>query len=362
VIDDVIQARPDSVRRARLEGRELADSRAAVRFDTFLFASAATVLITRAYLAATGYPQVGGHSELHVAHVLWGGLLLGTAMTIMMVALGSTARFWASLIGGIGFGLFIDEIGKFLTKDVNYFFRPAVAIIYGILITAYLLGRELLSRLPMTGERTRAIVAIAIADNQLGQLSETRRTTVRTLLDAYSTDPADDALRGLLDSAPVRQRRSIEEWAVAASNLMHRTFLRAARQRWVRVLVIAILTLDVLLALADVGYLLIAKTFSDLDPSRVSPSDVANFVGSAVQVAFIGVGLILIARHHWQFGLRTIRVGLFIALMYTTMMEFEDQQFHALVDFAGHAIMFAVVGAAAEAERRGEIGSSTTAG
>ena len=55
----------------------MADSRASIRFDTFLFAAAATVLITRTYLKLTGYPQVGGHSQLHVAHVLWGGLLLG---------------------------------------------------------------------------------------------------------------------------------------------------------------------------------------------------------------------------------------------------------------------------------------------
>src|SRR6202012_2430266 len=124
------------------------------------------------YLAATGYPQVGGHTQLHIAHVLWGGLLLGIAMTIMMTALGSTAKFWASLMGGVGFGLFIDEVGKFLTKDVNYFFRPAIAIIYGTLITAYVLGREILGRIKMTGARARAIAAIAIANDQLGQLSQ----------------------------------------------------------------------------------------------------------------------------------------------------------------------------------------------
>ncbi len=160
----------------------MADSRASIRFDTFLFTSAATVLITRTYLELTGYPQIGGHSQLHIAHVLWGGLLLFVAMTIMMVSVGSTAKFWASLIGGIGFGLFIDEIGKFLTKDVNYFFKPAIAIIYGVLITAYVIGREVLRRVKLTGPRTRALVAIGIADNELGQLTEARRDTLRALL------------------------------------------------------------------------------------------------------------------------------------------------------------------------------------
>ncbi|MGH3544915.1 MAG: hypothetical protein ACRDPW_03165, partial [Mycobacteriales bacterium] len=36
-----------------------------------LVSAVATVLITRAFLALAGYPQVGGET-LHVAHVLWG--------------------------------------------------------------------------------------------------------------------------------------------------------------------------------------------------------------------------------------------------------------------------------------------------
>jgi len=42
--------------------------------------------------------------------------------------------------------------------------------------------------------------------------------------------------------------------------------------------------------------------------------------------------------------LQLIRSGLFLALMFTTMMEFQDQQLHALADFAVYAILFAIVG------------------
>jgi len=56
--------------------------RSAVRRDhaenymlTSLVAFAVTVIATRVYLELTGYPQLG-NSVLHIAHALWGGLLL----------------------------------------------------------------------------------------------------------------------------------------------------------------------------------------------------------------------------------------------------------------------------------------------
>ena len=51
-----------------------------------LVSFAATVIITRLFLELTGYPQIG-NSELHIAHVLWGGLLLFVAALIPLLFL-----------------------------------------------------------------------------------------------------------------------------------------------------------------------------------------------------------------------------------------------------------------------------------
>lgn len=331
---------------------EFADSRAAVRFDTFLFAAAATVLITRTILAASGYPQVGG-GGLHVAHVLWGGLLLGIAMTIMMISLGSAAKFWASLVGGVGFGLFIDEIGKFLTKDVNYFFRPAIAIIYGVLITAYVVGRELLARRELTSARVRAIAAIAVADDALGQLTPGRLALVRGLLASYCDDPQGALLDQLLGSTSDRHRTSFEESFAAAASRLHRIFVALADRRWARTLLFVALAVQTLGSLVVDAIAMITVLTSDTHPSALA---VTTFAGSATQTLLVAAGLLLVVRGKWGAGLRLIRAGLFVTLMFTLVMEFAREQFGALADFVLVAALITVVGATISAERRGDVG------
>ena len=80
--------------------------------DLFMAAGASTVLIIRLLLRLADYPQVGG-ATLHIAHLLWGGLLMTLALLLLLSYTGPGIRQWTAVIGGVGFGLFIDEIGKF---------------------------------------------------------------------------------------------------------------------------------------------------------------------------------------------------------------------------------------------------------
>ncbi len=114
------------------------------RIDTFVLAGVITILGTRAFLAVAGYPQLGDNS-VHIAHVLFGGVFLTLAFLIVLLS-DTPNKLFAALLGGIGFGLFIDEIGKFITQDNNYFYEPAVGIIYVSFLLIWFISRLLIVR------------------------------------------------------------------------------------------------------------------------------------------------------------------------------------------------------------------------
>jgi len=101
--------------------------------DKYLFilliSFAISVSFTRLFLNLTGFPKIGG-GELHFAHVLWGGLILFLAVLILLIFANRSVFYISSAAAGIGMGLFIDEIGKFITSTNDYFYPPAAPVIY----------------------------------------------------------------------------------------------------------------------------------------------------------------------------------------------------------------------------------------
>ena len=118
------------------------------RAETYLLISlagfAGSVIVTRLFLALTGYPQIG-NSVLHIAHALWGALLLLVAVLLPLLLANGWAFTVSALLSGLGAGLFIDEVGKFITQANDYFFPPAAPVIYAfflLLVLLYLFVRR----------------------------------------------------------------------------------------------------------------------------------------------------------------------------------------------------------------------------
>jgi hypothetical protein len=114
-----------------------------------------TVILVRLFLQLTGYPQIGS-GTLHIAHLLWGGVCLFVAVLLVLIWDNPGALRSAAVLSGVGIGLFIDEVGKFITQSNDYFFPPAAPIIYGFfLVTVFI---YLYVRRPDELEPRRAMV------------------------------------------------------------------------------------------------------------------------------------------------------------------------------------------------------------
>lgn len=146
------------------------DSDAGDMLELLLVISVATILINRAFLALTDYPQIA-FGSFHIAHMLWGGLLMLVSLILVFYYWNPSIRRLAALISGIGFGLFIDELGKFITQDNDYFFKPTIAIIYIIFIAMYLIFRRMVGLYPLS---QREITVNEAIRNELESSSESR--------------------------------------------------------------------------------------------------------------------------------------------------------------------------------------------
>ena len=127
------------------------------------------------------------------------------ALVFGWLLLGSTPRVVAVVMGGIGFGLFLDEVGKFVTKDNDYFYGPSAEIMYLLVVLILLISRFVRDLKRPSVPEAIANAAVIAADGVAHGLPESRRRQAADLLDFAEARDADPALvthiRGLLDAS-----------------------------------------------------------------------------------------------------------------------------------------------------------------
>jgi hypothetical protein len=156
-----------------------------------LLSFAASVILTRLLLELTGYPQLGD-GTLHIAHVLWGGLLLFIAALLPLLIANRSVYSAGGLLSGVGVGLFIDEVGKFITQTNDYFYPPAAPIIYACFLLTVLLYLQV--RRPPTrnsrAELYRALDALAeVLDHDLDAVERGELETRLQRVVQQTTEP-----------------------------------------------------------------------------------------------------------------------------------------------------------------------------
>lgn len=178
----------------RARSRFLRDFEGGAHLDIFLVAAITAVLAIRVFLRLTNYPQMGG-GALHIAHVLWGGLLMLAGVVTLLSWRGRMTRQLGALLAGLGFGAFIDEVGKFVTADTDYFYRPAVLVIYIVFVLIYLAVRSIHRERLASSDEYLVNALAELEEVAVGDLDLEERD--RALHYLERSDPADPMVRHL---------------------------------------------------------------------------------------------------------------------------------------------------------------------
>ena len=308
--------------------------------DTFLVSAVATVLIIRIFLEATGYPQLGGNG-LHIAHVLWGGLGMLVAIVLLLLFLSSSTRLIAALVGGAGFGAFIDELGKFVTSDNDYFFKPTAALVYALFVVLFLATREVRRFRALSPEES-LVNAVELAKKvAIGTLTADERDRALELVDrADQTHPLVAPLRETFRSAglaPVEFARV--RWVSSAGS---RRYAAIVSSRWFRRVIAAIFILAgvVFLLSTTATAALIAGSLLGFNEARAALDEEAggSTIASLIQAIATVVAGVLIVKG--VFALRRSRIrayrafelAILVDLLLAQPLAFLDTGFGAAVD------------------------------
>src|SRR5215469_13742205 len=149
--------------------------------ENFLVSAIVSIFVIRTYLHFAHYPKIGA-GEFHIAHLLWGGFFMMAALLILLSFLNEKAAVISSIVGGVGFGTFIDELGKFITSDNNYFFQPTIALIYMLFVLLFLAFRALEQRQRFTPQERLANALDLVRDVALRQATPADRALADELV------------------------------------------------------------------------------------------------------------------------------------------------------------------------------------
>ena len=311
--------------------------------EVFLVTAVSSVLCIRFFLAVTGYPQLGGRG-LHIAHVLVGGVFMMVAMVILLAYINKSAFYVGAVLGGFGFGAFIDEVGKFITQDNNYFFQPAVALIYVAFILIYL-TKEFICRGPVLSEHEKLINVLEITKEAvLNDLDfQERKRALDLVGDCNASVPMARVLKDLLygiDSVPVPEPGVYSR----VKNYARSFYDRMVQKKWFVNVVIAFFVLQSIftLILSAMVLILLVLAGGDGMPPTLHFSDVGGLVASAAAAVLVAAGVMKI-RNSRLVAYNYFRNAILVQILLVQVFIFYEEQLAALTTLAVNIVVLLVL-------------------
>ena len=315
--------------------------------ETFLVSAVAAFLGVRFFLGVTGYPRLGG-GGLHIAHMLWGGTLMVAGVLLLLSYLGQRIRRAAAVIAGLGFGLFIDELGKFITSDNDYFYRPAIALIYVVFVLLFLWWRSLERHRVWDEQTYLANALMLLQDAALHDLDPTEKYHLVRWL--RQSGDAGTTLLGNIEQVVAARRPDLPRRNAIGVRLrrIQRLVAGGLRSPWAGRFAIVVLLIRLLAAVTASLALVYA-------PNATGPGETVDLpllLASAVSGGLTLVGVVYLILRSRAHALRWFRRSILASIFLTDLFTFYYQQLGAVADLAVDLILLAVFEALLEAEHR----------
>jgi len=316
-----------------------------------LISFAASVALTRLFLELTGYPQLG-NAELHIAHVLWGGLLLFVAALLPLIFANRWAYSMGALCGGLGVGLFIDEVGKFITQSNDYFYPAAAPLIYAMFLLTVLIYTQIRRshRHSARAELYRALDGLQeVLDHDLDpQERHALEIRLRVIAETAEKPAFSNLAQALLDFLSSEDLALVPDVATFWERII--AWAVKIEARWIPIRRLKGVVIGGLIGLGVVQILsMVRLIWAALDPVYLermlalliaggkvtSASATAWFAGRMVLegligLMLIGAGLFMVFGKD-QFGIRMAYYGLLLSLTVTNLLVFFFEQFSTII-------------------------------
>ena len=350
--------------------------------EDFFVSAVGALLAIRFYLMLTGYGQLRIGS-LHIAHLVWGGLFMLASLVILLSTLNRRAKSTAAVAGGVGFGAFIDELGKFITSENNYFFEPAIAIIYIVFVVVFLIIRTISRRRALSPPQSTAnIFSIAAQGSLAGLHAEEQQEALELLRQVPQGQLRDnlasiinglrverlprfrplDEMHGMIDRfyEGVHDRWwfsgivvaffgitavtslyalvGVVEWSLGLALWLGAGVLSLVALVWSSQRKLRYLNIAISAAIVIISMLISWGVLGNLKTMPLSIIDYAQFVFPGISGILIVIGMFILTRSRLR-AYAIFRLAILVSIFFTQVFSFYEHQLLALVGLIGDILI-----------------------
>jgi hypothetical protein len=266
----------------------------------------------------------------------------------------------AAAIGGVGFGTFIDEVGKFVTQDNDYFYQPSFALMYVVFVLLSVAGHTILRRTYTPSEcllnALQEVEELALLDFDVHE-----RGRALQLLDRSDPEhPLVGHLRRIVLDAPIVPGARPGHYA-RTRDFLRRHYDTLANHRRFQLGIILFFVVQLALR---IGQVIVVVFFPWMLPSSVGGevvhvaerlqdlqlADWGQLLSTAVSGVLIAAGVVALARSR-RLAYRLFKGSVLITVFITQFFMFYEEQLSAMIGLGLNLLLLGALQAGLDLER-----------